>query len=190
MREGALATMNGGGRIDRRVARTRALLQDALIALIPEQGYAAVTVEDICERANVGRSTFYLHYADKEALRAATMEAHLRAIVPEPGPPGERRLAFSGPMFAHARSFQPLHRALFAGGGDAIPDEIRERILRSVRQELARTGVPEGVPPEAVARFLAGAFLAVLGWWIEEGSAISAAEVDDLFQRLAGAGVG
>ncbi|RUW95783.1 TetR family transcriptional regulator, partial [Mesorhizobium sp. M8A.F.Ca.ET.059.01.1.1] len=49
--------------IDRRVARTRALLQDALIALIPERGYAAITVEDICEKANVGRSTFYTHYA-------------------------------------------------------------------------------------------------------------------------------
>ncbi|MER9613505.1 TetR/AcrR family transcriptional regulator, partial [Mesorhizobium sp. M0312] len=65
--------------IDRRVARTRGLLQDALIALIPERGYAAITVDDICQRANVGRSTFYTHYADKDALRSATIEAHLRS---------------------------------------------------------------------------------------------------------------
>ena len=50
---------NENRRIDRRVARTRASLQDALIALIPELGYTSITVEDICARANSGRSTFY-----------------------------------------------------------------------------------------------------------------------------------
>src|SRR4051812_31721986 len=63
------------GTMDRRVARTRALLQDALIALIPELGYAAITVEDICEKADVGRSTFYTHYAGKDDLRSATIDA-------------------------------------------------------------------------------------------------------------------
>lgn len=53
---------------DRRVQRTRELLQQALIALIRERGYDAVTIQDIAERANVGRTTFYLHYTSKDDL--------------------------------------------------------------------------------------------------------------------------
>jgi AcrR family transcriptional regulator len=64
--------------IDRRVARTRETLQRALISLILKKGYDAITVEDICEAANVGRSTFYSHYTSKDDLKRSGLEAHLR----------------------------------------------------------------------------------------------------------------
>ena len=51
---------------DRRVQRTRELLQKALIALISERRYDAITIQDIVDRANVGRTTFYLHYSSKD----------------------------------------------------------------------------------------------------------------------------
>ncbi len=63
--------------IDRRVARTRGLLQQAHISLILKKGYDAVTVDDICDAANVGRSTFYAHYTGKDDLRRSGLE-HLR----------------------------------------------------------------------------------------------------------------
>ena len=63
--------------IDRRVARTRAMLQQAHISLILEKGYEAITVDDICDAANVGRSTFYAHYTSKDDLRRSGLE-HLR----------------------------------------------------------------------------------------------------------------
>ena len=68
------------GSIDRRVARTRRLLQEALFELTAEKGYAAITVEDICRRADVGRSTFYTHYPDKGSLRKAVIEEHLNTV--------------------------------------------------------------------------------------------------------------
>ena len=49
-------------RVDRRVQRTRHLLNEALMSLIMEKGYEAITVQDIIDRANLGRSTFYAHY--------------------------------------------------------------------------------------------------------------------------------
>ncbi|RTM09235.1 MAG: TetR family transcriptional regulator [Hyphomicrobiales bacterium] len=67
--------------IDRRVARTRATLQHALISLIPKKGYEAVTVEDICDAANVGRSTFYAHYTGKDDLKRRGLDEHLRALL-------------------------------------------------------------------------------------------------------------
>ncbi|MDX8449249.1 TetR/AcrR family transcriptional regulator [Mesorhizobium captivum] len=181
--------------IDRRVARTRALLQDALIALVPERGYAAITVDDICRQANVGRSTFYTHYADKDALRTATMEEHLRSLsrgrTSESRETGNRLFEFSLPMFEHARAFRSLHHALLASTGDTMHDELRERIRRAVRTELVEKRIGDGdVPAEFAVQFIAGAFLAVLAWWIAEDGSLSPPQVDDLFQRMAAKGLG
>ena len=60
---------------DRRVRRTRKLLQDAFISLVIEKGYEKTTIQDILDRADVGRSTFYVHYRDKEALLTANFDA-------------------------------------------------------------------------------------------------------------------
>src|SRR5215510_840821 len=60
---------------DRRVGRTRELLQKALIELIRERGYDAITIQDIVDRANVGRTTFYLHYSSKDDLFMSCHEA-------------------------------------------------------------------------------------------------------------------
>jgi AcrR family transcriptional regulator len=60
--------MNKAEKIDRRVSRTRNALREALLSLIEEQDYSTITVEEITARANIGRTTFYLHYRDKEDL--------------------------------------------------------------------------------------------------------------------------
>ena len=60
--------------LDRRVQKTRKLLQDALIALVAEKGYEAVTIQELLEKANVGRSTFYAHFQDKEQLLHSILE--------------------------------------------------------------------------------------------------------------------
>ena len=59
--------------IDRRVAGTRAALHDALLKLVVEKAYEAITVEDICRRADVGRSSFYAHYTGKDDLMRARL---------------------------------------------------------------------------------------------------------------------
>ena len=63
----------GGARPDRRVARSRRALKEALTDLILEQGYESVTVQDVIDRADVGRSTFYAHFVDKDDLLMAIL---------------------------------------------------------------------------------------------------------------------
>src|SRR5437899_3343596 len=63
--------------MDRRIPRTRAMLQHALTSLILKKGYDAITIQDICDKANVGRSTFYAHYTSKDDLKRSGF-AHLR----------------------------------------------------------------------------------------------------------------
>src|SRR5579864_2817308 len=130
--------------IDRRVARTRATLHQALIALILKQGYEAITVEDICAHANVGRSTFYAHYKSKEELHLSGMTNLRRQLIDRQrgsatlGPTGEQRLGFSLPMFEHARDHIDHYRAM-AGhrGGAGALGHLRKLVSDMVRDELA-----------------------------------------------------
>jgi AcrR family transcriptional regulator len=71
--------------IDRRVARTRATLHQALMSLILKQGYEAITIRDICEAADVGRSTFYAHYTSKDDLMRSGLENLRRVLVDRHG---------------------------------------------------------------------------------------------------------
>lgn len=187
------------GRIDRRVARTRALLQKAHLSLILEKGYDAVTVEDICEAANVGRSTFYAHYAGKddlkrsglEELRRQLMQHHLHPMSGAEGG-GEHGLGFSLPMFEHARDHIDLYRALVGGRGGAVAlSAIRQILADLIRADFAAAGdEPSVVPREFAIQYLVGAFMAVLTWWLDNGAKSTPQEMDAHFRRIAREGLG
>lgn len=187
--------------IDRRVARTRATLQHALISLIPKKGYEAVTVEDICDAANVGRSTFYAHYTGKDDLKRRGLDEHLRALLATrqkealaaPGDVHDRSLGFSLLLFEHARDHLELYRALAGGrGGEVSLSGIREILSDLVRAELtatAATDLPEVAPREFVVQYVVGAYMAVLTWWLDRGAKPPPVEVDRMFRRLATDGI-
>src|SRR5438034_11484824 len=93
---------------DRRIDRTQQLLRSALLSLIQEKGFEALSVQDIIDRANVGRATFYAHFDNKEDLLASGIEG-LRASLKERQrqalaqvPSDERLFAFSHELFVHA----------------------------------------------------------------------------------------
>jgi AcrR family transcriptional regulator len=186
--------------IDRRIARTRAMLQEAHISLIPEKGYEATTVEDICDAANVGRSTFYAHYTSKDDLRRSGLE-HLRKelvdsqkdALAKPGGSSDRSLGFSLTMFEHAHDHIDLYKALVGGRGGAIVlGTIRQILSDLVRNELAATvdKKPAGaIPRELVVQYVVGAFMAVMTWWLDGGAKLPPRRIDAMFRRLATEGV-
>ena len=185
--------------VDRRVVRTRAMLQQALLSLILEKGYDAVTVEDICDAANVGRSTFYAHYASKDDLKRSGLEALRSQLIDRqrnafatPGSTADRSLSFSLPMFEHARDHIDLYRALVGGrGGTVALGSIREMLSELVRAELAdfEKQSAEVVPREIVVAYVVGAYMAVLTWWLDAGAKLPPQEVDAMFRRLAIRGI-
>ena len=126
---------------DRRVQRTRQLLQDALISMMIEKGYEATTVQDIIDRANVGRATFYAHFADKETLLASRIE-DLRAMLTQQqqqalatrGGVRERGLGFSLAMLEHARSHLPLYAMIVGQPSGAF---VVQRIHRTIADLVA-----------------------------------------------------
>jgi AcrR family transcriptional regulator len=173
--------------IDRRVARTRHGLHQALLALILERDYDSISVEDICERANVGRSTFYGHFAGKDDLKRSGLE-HLRHELLDQSLAASACgdvLGFSLPMFEHARDHTDLYRALIGGHGGAIAMEtIRETLCEFVRRALASNDEDRTLPREMIVQHIVGAYMAVLVWWLDGGAKLPPHEMDAAFQRL------
>jgi AcrR family transcriptional regulator len=181
--------------IDRRIQRTRQLLQDALIAVILEKGFDAATVQDVIDRANVGRSTFYAHFQDKEDLLLSGFE-HLRtefekhllsASVTSTSP-----WALSLSMFQHAEGQRSLYKAL-AGkqGGNIVITYIQKYLFTYLHTHLkqALTKRKNGIPPEILAQYLSSSFISLLTWWLDTDSPYSAEQMNDYYQQLVQPGV-
>src|SRR5512133_1183317 len=122
---------------DRRIRRTRSLLHRSLIALILEKGYGRITVQDILDRADVGRSTFYAHYRSKDDLFLAGGLEHLRAILagdsattPDTAGPTPV-LAPARTLFRLADDNRPLYRALIGKrGSDLVTRQARTMLTQ------------------------------------------------------------
>lgn len=182
--------------IDRRAARTREMLHHALMSLILKRRYEAITIKDICDTANVGRSTFYAHYTSKDDLKRSGLESLRRLLVDRqrnalaaPGDMRDRRLGFSLTMFEHARDHIDLYRALVGGrGGTVALGTIRRTLSDLVRDELAASADKNSadvIPREFVVQYLVGAYMAVLTWWLDGGAKLPPARIDAMFRRLA-----
>ncbi|MEW5852628.1 MAG: TetR/AcrR family transcriptional regulator [Myxococcota bacterium] len=181
---------------DRRVQRTRQLLTGALLQLILEKGYEDVSVQDIIDRANVGRSTFYAHFADKEDLLIAGMEHLERELVESQRhalasgrSPEERALGFSRPLFEHAAGHRDLYRSMVGTRGGAIVQKEFHRLLSTLIRNELKEQVPRlretAIPSEAVVQYLTGAFLSLLTWWADGKARMTATQMDDVFRALA-----
>jgi AcrR family transcriptional regulator len=164
-----------------------------------KKGYGAVTVEDICAEADVGRSTFYAHFTSKDDLKRSGLDDHLRKMLRERQRQAKAEagkdegFGFALVFFEHARDHLDLYRALVGKGGAATSlAMIRQILTEQVRLELANAAggkSPDAPPREAVVQFVVGAFMSLMTWWLDGGAKLPAQRVDALFRRLATEGV-
>lgn len=183
---------------DRRVQRTRQLCQEALISLILEKRYDKITVQDIIDQANVGRSTFYAHFQDKEDLLVSwfgtfseDLIAHIESTLHQEEVEGH--LIHSLTFFRHAEMHHELYRAVFEGGGADVLIENGQRHMAANIQQHLDTLVPDGqslaVPLPVITTFLAGALLSVLVWWLDNERPYTADEINAMFYQLSMSGI-
>ena len=173
---------------DRRVQRTRRTLRESLIALILERGWDGFSVQDLCAHADVGRSTFYMHFADKEELLVggfADLRKMLRADLAAQAGPSAQPFRFVLGMIEHARQNHRLFLALVGKhSGQLVLQRFRELVLDLIREDLARLPA-KGQAKEALVHFVGGVFLEVLTWWLESQSPLGPAEMELMFLHLA-----
>ncbi len=190
-------------RADRRVSRTRRQLREALMALILERGYSAVTIEDITEKADLGRTTFYLHYRDKEELLVESLEAIASDLKSQiagmfgDGPEGWRNRTHPVSIaFNHAAENRDLYRIILKGEvGSRATSRMRDIIHEAaveffIRRMGGRTIENPEMPLDVVAGYFASAMLGFITWWLEKDLPYSGDEAADFFVNLFFRGAG
>ena len=179
---------------DRRVQKTQALLHEALSSLIHEKSYDAIIVKQILARANVGRSTFYTHFRDKEEL----LESGIRDMVGASGTAsqapstGRARwlLRFSLPILQHIEQYRATSTsAAGARRQDIVHEHLQRVLVDLIVHDLRSAGLGQHeraqmVPPDLLANHAASTFVLVLTWWAESENTLSAREVDELLRQL------
>lgn len=178
---------------DRRVRRTRRLLQDALRSLILEKGYDKVTVQDILERADVGRATLYAHFRDKDDLMMsrftearASLREHLAGFLRADG---AHSVDVVRALFARAAEQRPEYRTLLGSrSGSAILTLVHKELTKIVREHFAEVVAARrlrpAVPIEFVATYVVSAFVALLTQWLDNPRVHSADDMAEMFQRM------
>jgi AcrR family transcriptional regulator len=170
---------------DRRVQRTHRALREALIELILERGWDGASVQDVCERADVGRSTFYTHFADKEELLLGGFDS-LREFLRSraPAPPHAPPLGFVLGMAEHVHEQRRLFRAVVGQrGGQAVQRRFHQFLLDLIKEDLTSLA-PAGAQREAASHYLSGAFSELLIWWLDSKSTLEPKDVAELFHRM------
>jgi AcrR family transcriptional regulator len=186
-------TMTNHRDADRRVRKTRTQLSDALASLVHEKPYDEIVVKEILARADVGRSTFYTHYRDKDELLERCLGDLLRIDVPLSAASGrtagERLLAFSLPFLEHVERFRARNEPPWDAMGAAQVHEHLRRVLESLLEDRLRVErrLPSSeafpVPTALLAQHIAASFVLTLDWW-RENSTLSAQDVDRYFRAL------
>ena len=176
---------------DRRVQRTRQLLHKALIELVQEKGFDAITIQDITERANLGRTTFYLHYPGKEELmldhHATVAEmmglkqlTRTELLADEP-PPGLVRLLL---VAAEDRKFYDA--IMKARTAELILRGIRAQMMTNLEATLvaAFPGVEPTMPLALLKPYLVNAQLAFIDWWVRNEAPYTPEQVATILHQL------
>ena len=158
--------------IDRRAARTRDQLLEALPVLMAERGFERLTIQNIIDRAGVGRATFYAHFDNKEELLAASvgrLKAWLEAMR---GRYPAQPFAFMLPFFDHLASHRAIYRTTFERESEVSV----ERLIRSMMRELVRAELEANRTPqqddaaiELATQFVVSTFWSVVVWWMGGG---------------------
>jgi AcrR family transcriptional regulator len=178
-------------RLDKRVKRTRRLLQEALVALTLEKEYEEITIQDITGRADIGYRTFFRHYSDKDALLqetlAATMMELRELMAPPPSEafvdPGTDIQDFSDStvLFRHIQEHCDLYRVLLRSERAVVESAMEFAIseLKSNFRELPHTDVPFGI----IANHIVGSTFALVRWWLDNEMKYSPEKMGEYHMR-------
>jgi len=180
---------------DARVRRTRDALGDALIALMQEKPFDTIKVQDVLDRAQVSRSTFYAHYSDKDDLLMSDAEEFFEAMSMALSAHDDKsdRVFPVQEFFTHLADVQPFYKALVKSGrAQANMELARGHFARGIERRLSE--LPRGRSilageRSAIAFTHAGALLSLLTWWLDRGMREPPAHMDELFHRMVWNGV-
>ena len=180
---------------DRRTRKTRQLLRDTLLTLLKEKRYEEISVQDIIERADVARSTFYVHYVDKDDLLTGRYGIFAENL-------GEQMHAHAGEGSSSAFSSRTWFYHIQAQGdilkviAKDSAMELAMKTLRGIIHDSVQNGMQAhsqskdaSVPLPLVVDYLADTLMTLIKWWFKDGMRYTPEQMDEMFQQLVMPGV-
>lgn len=187
-------------RHEQRKAATHQSLIDAARELIVERGYNNVDILDITDRANVSKATFYIHFANKEACVRELMEQGFDALADEllcieQDIEPEWVYAKFERIFVWARENRELLLIMVGGAASSQLNVFGREYMVRVTEETLMTRrfkmePQSSYPPAVMAQVVTGIMIQLLGWWLENDTGYSAAEIAQMFQDILRFGLG
>lgn len=180
-------------KVDKRTLRTQEALRDALLELIIERGYEKSSVQDILDRASIGRATFYTHYRSKEDLLKRSLDVLHDHLIRDwkssakAGARAEAPLAFSLTFFRHVDGHRKLYRAIVGRESGAIVDRQMRRLLADlVKLEISSPGrkSKNDTRADMAAQYVVGALMSTVTWWLDRNIKLSPEQIDNLFREM------
>jgi AcrR family transcriptional regulator len=178
---------------DRRIEKTQSLLRQALVSLIHEKDYDTIAVKEILDRANVGKSTFYTYFRDKDDLLISgihdILHRHDACRQPPAGEPYEKIIWFSTPIFEYLDQHRQRGEVRKRANGRVIHEHLQEVLSEMISDDLKKS-IPRRqsgtsrVPLELLVEYIASTFILVLNWWVEGSDPVPAGEVNELFRAF------
>lgn len=180
---------------DRRVVRTRQALGSALVELMLARRFDDISVQQVLDRARVGRATFYAHFRNKQDLLLSDaerffefLERHFIANVGD-----SRRVAPVAELFSHVADYHQFQRALEQSGmREPVYDLLTGHLAGLIERRMAvlcpGAGTPS-LPPAATARLFAAALMEMMRWWLNRGARPAAQEMDAQFHEIVWGGL-
>lgn len=168
-----------GKSADLRVVRTKQAIRSALIALIEEKGFEAMSVKDITEKANINRGTFYSHYEDKFDLMdkcqqqlIEEMEIKIIRNIPQliEGMKQIQDFTVPVPLFEFLHDNKSLMKSLLGPKGDAgFQVKMKEFLSKALFERNKDVLLGSGnslVPPRYLSAYIASAHIGVIQQWL------------------------
>lgn len=180
--------MKRGKKVDRRTQRTQHNLTHAMVDLVTEKRFDDITVQNLIDRADIGRSTFYSHFRDKEDLFQKNWEAFLnfcleQIVWDQVGKGSFFPVRF---LFEHLQEVQPFYRGLvlsrkseplMKSGADYLTQQLTKQLQAHLKCHPA-------IPIPILANYLATELFALLKWWLDERMPYSPERMDEIFHTL------
>ncbi|MCU4798064.1 MULTISPECIES: TetR/AcrR family transcriptional regulator [Bacillus] len=173
--------------IDLRIRRTHKLLWDSLFELMTQskQKYSTITINQICERAMVHRTTFYKHFEDKDTLLAFGFKRYSKMIAEIPV---SDRLSKPFQVMEQFLHHEELGKILetqmsdeqFINRTQYLSHETRKQEIEALYQLRKNHTMPN----DLIIEFYSGAITSLSAWWFKNERKVSAAEMDRYLQQL------
>jgi len=179
-------------RHQRRRERTRKQLQDAMLGLVLEKGFDSIAIQEITDRADLGRGTFYFHFDCKEDALWSIVEDRIRLTEREVAEDFEGKLPEQAEYYGYRNIFQhiALNKDIYqvivgSKGSQEVANRAKQYMVDETIRDMENFGLYQeiGQPPEITAQIVVGILISLAYWWIENPNDYSAQDLAAIVYR-------